>query len=94
MMSRFSICVVAGSTTSAYFAVSVMNCSLTTVNRSSRIKPSRVAAAFGHVDTGLPFHTNSTVTGGIRFASVSTRPNWVNGNERTRAGDDGWNTAR
>jgi hypothetical protein len=39
MMSSCSACMVAGSRRSAYFAVSVMKCSLTTVKRSSRISP-------------------------------------------------------
>jgi hypothetical protein len=51
--SRCSIWVVAGSTTSACAAVSVMNCSSTTVNRSSRRSPSSTRPCSGAIAAGF-----------------------------------------
>ena len=69
---------VAGSTMSAMRAVSVMTCSCTTVNRSSRAKPRLTTSWSGATVTGLVFWMNSAVTGGPpRSASaspVSTAP--------------------
>src|ERR1041385_3851820 len=45
--------IVAGSTMSAICAVSVRNCSCTTMNRSSRAKPSRTRFCSGATVTGL-----------------------------------------
>ena len=53
MRSYCSACIVAGSRMSAYFAVSVMNSSLDTMNRSSRSRPATIWPAFGACDTGL-----------------------------------------
>ena len=54
---------VAGSTTSAIRAVSVMNCSCTQTNRSSRAKPRLTLSCSGATDTGLVFWISSAVTG-------------------------------
>ena len=63
-MSSCSRNVVAGSTTSAIFAVSVMNCSCTQTNRSSRAKPRFTLFWSGATDTGLVFWISIAVTGG------------------------------
>ena len=52
---------VAGSTTSAICAVSVMNCSCTQTNRSSRAKPRLTRSWSGATDTGLVFWISSAV---------------------------------
>jgi len=52
-MSNCSSCVVAGSTMSANSAVSVMNCSLTTVNKSSRINRATSFSCSGQTTNGL-----------------------------------------
>ena len=63
---------VAGSTTSAIRAVSVMNCSCTQTNRSSRAKPRFTTSWSGHTDTGLVFWISIAVTGGpSQSAAVS-----------------------
>ena len=66
--------VVAGRTMSAYRAVSVRNCSWTTVKRSSRARPRRVSSAFGTITSGFEFHTIIAATGGSRAGSVSASP--------------------
>ena len=69
--SSASMWVVAGSTMSAYLAVSVRNCSWTTVNRSSRAMPSRAFSAFGTITSGLQFHTIIARTGGCSSSRIS-----------------------
>ena len=54
-MSSCSRNMVAGSTMSAIFAVSVMNCSCTHTNRSSRAKPSCTLSSSGATHIGLVF---------------------------------------
>ena len=54
---------VAGSTMSAICAVSVMNCSCTTMNRSSRAKPWRTRFCSGATVTGLVFWISIALTG-------------------------------
>ena len=56
--------IVAGSTMSAISAVSVMNCSCTATNRSSRAKPSRTLACSGATVIGLVFWISIAFTGG------------------------------
>src|SRR6202012_3145253 len=56
--------IVAGSTRSAMTAVSVMNCSCTTVNRSGRANPWRTSACSGATVIGLVFWINIALTGG------------------------------
>lgn len=73
MRSSCSACIVAGSTMSAWRAVSVMTSSLTTVNRSSRISPSRMRFCSVPCDSGLEFQTKSDRIGGD-WSSVSQRP--------------------
>ena len=65
--------IVAGSTTSAISAVSVMNCSCTQVNRSSRAKPRFTLSCSGATDTGLVFWISSAVTG-MSLISASFSP--------------------
>ena len=66
----------AGSTTSACAAVSVMNCSSTTVNRSSRRSPSSTRSWSGAIDAGFEFQQTSALTGGSSAGSVSAAPSW------------------
>ena len=54
---------------SAISAVSVMNCSWTTVKRSSRAKPARVSVWSGATLTGLVFWMKSALTGGPPFSA-------------------------
>ena len=54
---------------SAYFAVSVMKCSATTVNRSSRLRPSTILLVSGDWLTGLVQNTNRLLIGGSSFIS-------------------------
>ncbi len=69
--SSCSSCVVAGRTTSACAAESVMNCSSTTVKRSSRRIPSSTRPWSGAIDAGLAFQHTSALTGGSSSGSVS-----------------------
>ena len=55
---------VAGSTISAIAAVSVMNCSCTHMNKSSRAKPRFTLFWSGATETGLVFWISIAVTGG------------------------------
>ena len=64
--------IVAGSTTSAISAVSVMNCSCTQTNRSSRAKPRLTFSWSGHTDTGLVFWITIAATGGPFFSAASS----------------------
>ena len=52
-------------------AVSVRNCSWTTVNRSSRAMPRRAFSAFGTITSGLQFHTIIARTGGCSSSRIS-----------------------
>ena len=81
----------AGSTMSAYAAASVMNCSWTTVKRSSRDRPRRIASTFGVITIGLQFHTISEFTGGSSVSSVRIEPRRLMFSERggSPAGGDG-----
>ena len=64
--------IVAGSTMSASSAVSVMNCSCTATNRSSRMKPRRTRLVSGATVAGLLFWISIACTGGpSRSASRS-----------------------
>ena len=69
---------VAGSTTSAIRAVSVMNCSCTQTNRSSRAKPRLTTSWSGQTETGLVFWISIAATGGPPLSAsrspVSTAP--------------------
>src|SRR5947209_7722876 len=65
---------VAGSTISAYRAVSVRNRSWTTVKRSSRWSPCIIRPAFGDEVTGLAQNTNSDLIGGSCTSPVSAAP--------------------
>ena len=56
--------IVAGSTMSAICAVSVMNCSCTAMNRSSRANPWRTSACSGATVIGLVFWISIALTGG------------------------------
>ena len=69
--SSASMWVVAGSTMSAYLAVSVRNCSWTTVNRSSRAIPARAVSALGTITSGFEFHTIIARTGGCSSSRIS-----------------------
>ncbi len=71
----------AGST-SATLAVSVMNCSCTHTNRSSRAKPRLTISWSGATATGLVFWMSSAVTGGRRAA----RPRRRSGSRRCATG--------
>ena len=66
----------AGSTTSASAAVSVMNCSSTTVNRSGRRSPSSTRSWSGAIAAGLEFQHTSAFTGGSSAGSVRACPSW------------------
>ena len=68
-MSFCSSWVVAGSTMSAYLAVSVRKCSLTTVKRSSRDNPSSSFSCSLTIAIGLALYTNSDLTGGSSASS-------------------------
>ncbi len=65
---------VAGSTTSAWAAVSVMNCSSTTTNRSGRRSPSSTRSWSGAIAAGFEFQQTNAVTGGSSPRSVSALP--------------------
>ena len=74
-MSSASPAIAAGSTMSAYFAVSVRKCSATTVNRSSRCSPFTILLVSGAWLTGLVQNTNRLFSGGSSFISpVSAAP--------------------
>ena len=64
--------IVAGSTRSAIRAVSVMNCSCTTVNRSWRAKPCRTSACSGATVIGLVFWISIAFTGGPFFSAAAS----------------------
>ena len=66
----------AGSTTSACAAVSVMNCSSTTVNRSSRRRPASTCSWSGAIAAGFEFQQTNALTGGSSAGSVSASPSW------------------
>src|SRR3954454_4132496 len=51
-----------------------MNCSSTTVKRSSRESPSRTLTVSGATRAGLLFQHTIALTGGDRFGSVNTSP--------------------
>ena len=72
--SACSSMVVAGSTRSAWRAVSVRNWSWTTVNRSSRRRPASTRCWSAAITAGLLFQTYSDRMGGAMVASVRTRP--------------------
>src|SRR5260221_14024230 len=63
-MSSASPAMADGRMMSAYFAVSVMKCSATTVNRSSRFSPSTILLVSGDWLTGLGQNTNRLLIGG------------------------------
>jgi hypothetical protein len=63
---------VAGNTMSASSAVSVMNCSCTTRNRSSRASPARVLAWSGVTEAGLVFCTIIAITGGPPLSALAS----------------------
>ena len=80
MRSVCSSCVVAGSTMSACRAVSVRNCSLTTVNRSSRRRPRSIFACSGATTIGFELNTNSDRIGVGSFispVSAGPRRHWL-----------------
>src|SRR6476620_6739254 len=66
--SSTSSCEVAGRTISAKRAVSVMNCSWTTVKRSSRRSPRMTLAELGVEVAGLAMKTSSALIGVGDFA--------------------------
>ena len=68
-MSSASPAMADGRMMSAYFAVSVMKCSATTVNRSSRFSPSTILLVSGDWLTGLVQKTNMLLIGGSSFIS-------------------------
>ena len=55
-------------------AVSVMNCSITTVNRSSRRRPASTRSWSGAICAGFDDQTTSAATGGSSSGSVSASP--------------------
>src|SRR5216684_744380 len=66
--------IVAGRTRSAIWAVSVMNCSCTTVNRSWRAKPCRTSACSGATVIGFVFWISIALTGGPFFGAAFVLP--------------------
>ena len=64
----------AGRITSACCAVSVMNCSSTTVKRSSRARPSSTRSWSGAIAAGFELQQTSAFTGGSIAGSVSASP--------------------
>ena len=85
---------VAGSTISAICAVSVMNCSCTTMNRSSRAKPLRTRFCSGATVTGLVFWISIALTGPPPFnasaSPVRMRPIWDWSSQRVLRSSASW----
>ncbi len=74
-MSSISAPIDAGSTMSAYEAVSEMKCSAETRNRSSRIRPWTILSVSGACVTGFEFqHIIDLMGGSSGISPTSARP--------------------